>query len=236
MCVGEGVRAPDLIDSLTAVSTQLPAHFAAVRFLRGKKKNLQLKFSSSISLVPHPLSSSLKKICCQCFRYDPLSWGLSLWNSSEIRKMPCPQLTAPVTTLRPARGPQRPSLWKAASHVTINLMQKNENGKRSDILFRFLLLVLENRTKATYDWNKTRLFLANKQSPGRISTQFGLESILKRHSVTILHLAISEARDGVSREEGHKWLTFREYFRFENSLGMNISFTNKFVIAERSIL
>lgn len=83
-------------------------------------------------------------------------------------------------------------------------MQKNENGKRSDILFSFLLLVLENRTKATYDWNKTRLFLANKQSTCRISTKFGFKSILKRHAVATLHLPISEARDGVSREEGHK--------------------------------
>lgn len=86
----------------------------------------------------------------------------------------------------------------------MNLMQKNESGKRSGILFSVLLLVLENRTKATSDWNKTRLFLANKQSTCRISTKFGFESILKRHPVAILHLAVCEAQEGVSREEGHK--------------------------------
>lgn len=57
-------------------------------------------------------------------------------------------------------------------------MQKNENGKRSDILFRFLLLILGNRTKAMYAWNETGLFLAN--IPHAESVQ-NSESILKNN-------------------------------------------------------
>lgn len=71
MCVGEGVRAPDLLDSLTAVSTQLPAHFAAVRFLRGKKK-------SAIKIlklyIPGPTPTIL-------FPQKNLLPVLSLWSS-----------------------------------------------------------------------------------------------------------------------------------------------------------
>lgn len=84
--------------------------------------------------------------------------------------------------------------------------RKNENGKRSDILFSFLLLVLGNRTEATYDWNEMRFFLANKHSTCRISTHLGLQSVLK----TLNGHSCLPIREGLGKGGECKWLIFRE--------------------------
>lgn len=143
-----------------------------------------------ISTPPHPLPSKKKKkvyICCLSLCYDPSLCGFlsgitaksgkGLGHSSLLQRLPRGQLGTDSLRHRPVATDA--IALKSSSPSPLTSRRKNENGKCRDIFFSFLLLVLGNRTEATYDWNEMRFFLANKHCTCRISTKRGLESVLK---------------------------------------------------------
>lgn len=101
-----------LLDLATAILTHLLACFAP-EILEKKNLQLKLKFSISVFLFPHPLSSFFKKkrICRQCLCCDPFLWGFlfgiaaesgkGLDHSSLLLRAPWGQLGTDRRWLRP---------------------------------------------------------------------------------------------------------------------------------------
>lgn len=152
--------------------------------LRRKKKSVIKILNLCIPIStppPHPLPSKKKmyiSVACPFAMILPYVGFLSgitaksgkgLGHSSLLQQLPRGQLGTDSLRHRPVATDA--IALKSSFPSPLTSRRKNENGKCSDILCSFLLLVLGNRTEATYDWNEMRFFLANKHCTCRISTK-----------------------------------------------------------------
>ena len=80
--------------------------------------------------------------------------GKGLGHSSLLQRLPRGQLGTDSLRHRPVATDAIALKSRLPSPLTS--CRRNENGKRGDILFSFLWLVLGNRTEATDDWNEMR--------------------------------------------------------------------------------